>query len=235
MAHGDGRGDRGGDHRAPRSRPLPHQAAPRIGSRISSRPGPRGSPTSRARRTSPTATPARWASFDRRADDLDASASRQHTDRDAERLVKEAQAFAKDDPFTWDVLMIVDKHVKGVPSAKRSASPAARSRARLALRLQARRGHLRRARPRRELGRGPLPVHAAARRHLAQRGRGGARARARERSPGRELPGRSAVDALPRRPAAARGAARGALIRGVASSPAPLHAPPWRGSIARGA
>ncbi len=66
----------------------------------------------------PTATPARWASFDRRADGLDASASRQHTDRDAERLVKEAQAFAKEDPWTWDVLMIVDKRVEGVPLVK---------------------------------------------------------------------------------------------------------------------
>lgn len=61
--------------------------------------------------------PAIGSSRDREADNLEARAARGHSDRDAEKLVKEVQAFSKDDAWTFEVLMIIDKTVAAVSLA----------------------------------------------------------------------------------------------------------------------
>lgn len=64
------------------------------------------------------ATPARWSSFEQKARYLETRAKEPSTDREAERLVKEAQDFARnnarDDHWPWEVLMVVDKRVAPV-------------------------------------------------------------------------------------------------------------------------
>jgi hypothetical protein len=49
---------------------------------------------------------------------LEARALRGSTDRDAERLVKEAQAFDKDDAWTWEALLVIDRTVAPIGGAK---------------------------------------------------------------------------------------------------------------------
>jgi hypothetical protein len=66
-----------------------------------------------------TVMPVRWSSYEREAGYLEARARGPSTDREAERLVKEAQSFArnyneKEDYRAWEVLMVVDKRVAPV-------------------------------------------------------------------------------------------------------------------------
>jgi hypothetical protein len=58
------------------------------------------------------------SSRDRELTSLEARAKRGHTDREAERLVKEVQAFSKDAAWTWEVLMVIDKRVEPAGSGK---------------------------------------------------------------------------------------------------------------------
>jgi hypothetical protein len=62
--------------------------------------------------------PARWSSQQRAASELEKRATEQSTDREAERLMQEVQAFGKADVWTWDVLMIVVKRVDGSDARK---------------------------------------------------------------------------------------------------------------------
>ncbi len=62
----------------------------------------------------PTAEPALWSSAEVAARGLASRAAAQHTDEQAERLVKDATAFARDEVWSWDVLMVIDKRVEPV-------------------------------------------------------------------------------------------------------------------------
>jgi hypothetical protein len=65
-----------------------------------------------------TIEPAIWASRTSSADDLEKRSKGIHTDREAERLVQEVQAFSKAEAWTFDVLMIIDRKVPAVSLGK---------------------------------------------------------------------------------------------------------------------
>ncbi|MEP7121602.1 MAG: hypothetical protein ABJE95_11850 [Byssovorax sp.] len=46
---------------------------------------------------------------DRTAKSLEEAAAKAHTDREAERLVRDARLFDSDDAWTWEALMVIDK------------------------------------------------------------------------------------------------------------------------------
>ena len=65
-----------------------------------------------------TTEPAIAWSRDREASSLEERARRGNTDREADKLVKEALAFDRDDAWTFEVLMIIDRTVAAVSLSK---------------------------------------------------------------------------------------------------------------------
>jgi hypothetical protein len=57
-------------------------------------------------------------SRDRTAQGLEARILRGNTDREAERLVKEAEAFDRDDAWTWEALLVIDRTVTPIGGGK---------------------------------------------------------------------------------------------------------------------
>jgi hypothetical protein len=62
--------------------------------------------------------PAIGWSREREANSLEERSKRGNTDRDAEKLVKDALAFSADDAWTYDVLMVIDRTVAAVSGTK---------------------------------------------------------------------------------------------------------------------